>query len=212
MSLIIEQMQQQSPEWFKMRLGSIGGSGINIVASQGSGVKKYLYKKAAEIISGVHEESFKSHYLDRGNEYEEEAQLKYCSEYLVEPRIVGIVKHDDNKHYSPDFLIDKDQFGDRADGFAEIKVRIPSVFVEYADNGNIPTADSRQIQWGFRVTGRDWCDYINYCPEIAQAGTMSPMIVKRIYPDEEKIKSLDMACDKFIGQMAILIKKLKGGN
>jgi exodeoxyribonuclease (lambda-induced) len=198
-------MEQQSEDWFKSRLGSIGGSGINIVASTGSGYKTYLYKKAAEIISGVHEESFKSHYMDRGNEFESVARDKYAAQRIIEPRLVGLVRLSEYKHYSPDFLIDEDN------GFGEIKTRIPSEFVKMFDTGNMPTADRRQIQWGFKVTEREYCDYINYCPELENSDSVSSMIVKRIYPDEKEIRELNRACDKFIGEMRALIKRLEGG-
>ena len=206
--IIIDDIDQRTEEWFKNRCGSIGGSGITKAVSTGQGRKDYLYKKAAEILSGVHEETFKSSYMDRGNEFESKAINRYAMQFHVEPKIVGMVKPDikttadEYKHYSPDFLINEN-------GFGEVKVRIPSVFIKYADTGNIPTADRRQIQWGFRITKRRYCDYINYCPEIAGAGTMGPMIVKRIYQDEKEIKSLNSGADSFIGEMLALVKRLK---
>ncbi len=202
--LIIEQLKQGSDEWFDERLGSIGGSQITIVASKGDGYQKLLYQKAAEILSGVHEETFKSKYMDRGNEFESEGRDCYAQAHIVDPRIVGIVKYDQYKHYSPDFLIDDNN------GFGEIKVRIPSVFIKFHENRNIPTADRRQIQWGFKITERDYCDYITYCPEIEKHGSMSGLIVIRIYPDPEEIKRLNAACNRFIGEMKNLVDKLKG--
>ncbi len=200
---IIDDIKQGTSEWFDQRLSSIGGHGINIVASSGSVYKKYLYKKAAEYLSKTHEETFKSNYLDRGHEFEPKARELYEFTYRVKAVTVGIVKLTDHKHYSPDFLINDD-------GFGEIKVHIPSVFIEFADNRNIPTADRRQIQWGFNITGRKYCDYIKYCPEMFESGMMTPMIVTRIYPDEKEIKSLNSAADRFIGEMKLKIKKMKG--
>ena len=107
MVVMIEQLEQNSPEWMEERLGSIGGSGITKAAAKGASKSTYFYKKAAEILSGVHEESFKSTYMDRGHKYEPEARDCYSMVYQVEPRLIGLARHDKNKHYSPDFLIDE---------------------------------------------------------------------------------------------------------
>ena len=197
---ILDQLIQNSDAWFKARLGSLGGSQITTAVSKGSGRQKLLYKKAAEILSQTNEDGFKSKYLDRGHEFEAEARMYYAMVYQVEPIVIGMVRYTEYKHYSADFLIGED-------GFGEIKVRIPSVYLEYSDNGTLGTADRRQVQWGFRVTGRKYCDHITYCPEMAQSGAMEPMIVQRMYPDEKEIKSLDMGADGFIGELINYVNK-----
>jgi len=200
---ILDQLIQNSDSWFKARLGSLGGSQITTAVSKGSGRQKLLYKKAAEILSQTNEDGYSSKYLDRGHEFEAEARMYYAMVYQVEPIVIGMVRYDEYKHYSADFLIGED-------GFGEIKIRIPSVYLEYSDNGTLGTGDRRQVQWGFRVTGRKYCDHITYCPEMAQSGAMEPMIVKRMYPDDKEIKSLDMGANKFIGELINYVNKKKG--
>ena len=42
---------------------------------------------------------------------------------------------------------------------------------------------------------------------MAKSGSMSPMIVKRIYPDEKEIRFLDDGANGFIGELKNMVKK-----
>lgn len=185
--------------WFEARLGSIGGSQITTAVSKGSGRGKLIYKKAAEILSQTHEEGPKLRQFDRGHLYEPAARKFYAMTYKIKPIIVGLVRHDEYKHFSPDLLINDD-------GYGEIKVREPSVFLERCDTREISTADRRQVHWGFRIMKRSYCDYIQYCPEYEDSD-IPPIFVMRIYPDEKEIRFLDDKCNGFIGELKNYVRK-----
>jgi hypothetical protein len=189
---IIESYDQQSDEWFAETAGSIGGSSITTVVSKGAGRGKLLLNKAAEIISGRMTQSKDLWQYKRGNEFEPDARKYYCMMNRIKVRQVALARLTQYKHHSPDFLRDED-------GYGEIKIRIPSVFLQALDEG-VSTSDRRQVQWGFRIMGRAYCDYIQFCPEFVNS-SVSPILVKRIYPDDAEIKFLDMGADKFIGEL-----------
>jgi len=201
--IIIDEYDQRDPQWHLSRIPSIGGTGINIAASKGDGRKKYIIQKAGEILSKTPKDSFVSYAMKRGITFEPRARAYYEMLNSVKVRTVAMVKHDDSKHFSPDFLV-----GD--DGFGEIKVREPEVFVQMVhDKPNLITSERRQIQWGFRIMGRKWCDHIDYCPEIDDAGTIDPAIIQRFYPDQKEIETLDLACDEFLKNLYQYISEIK---
>ena len=49
-----------------------------------------------------------------------------------------------------------------------------------------------QMQGGLWITGRKWCDFIQYVPDLAPVG--KDLFVKRIFRDDEFI-------DKMVGQL-----------
>ena len=197
---IIRDIEQGSPEWFSIRLGSIGGSSISKAVAGGKGDtrRKLMYDLAGEILTGVQADSYSFRHADRGKEFEPEARDLYAFERGVEVEQVALVKAGPHKHYSPDGL---------CDGLIEIKVRIPSVFIEAVEEGKIPTSDRKQIQWGLHLCEREWCDYIQHCPEMVDR----PQFVQRIYRDEKEIKALNSGADEFIAELLDLVKRFKAG-
>lgn len=195
---------QNSPEWFEHRLASIGGSSIGSVVAGGQGKmrKGLLYRFASELLTGVKAETFKFQHADRGHEYEAETWSCYTFETGLAIEHVGLVKADiPFMHYSPDALIEKN-------GIGEGKVRIPSVFVEAMVDGYFPTDVRRQIQWGLYICEREWCDYVQFCPEMGDAG-VNPILINRIYRDEKEITFLKEGADKFITEMTNLVERLR---
>ncbi len=200
---IIKDVEQGTDEWFALRLASIGGSSVGgITAGGGKTRKKKLYEFAGELITGVKAENFKFQHADRGHEHEDAARGLYALEKDVEVEQVALVIHDDkHKHYSPDGLT--------PGRLQEIKVRIPSVWIGYFDGATPPISDRKQIQWGLHICELDWCDYIQYCPEMAMAGKY-PLIIDSVHRDEKLIKELDVSVDSFIEEMIALVDKIKG--
>jgi hypothetical protein len=199
---IIRNCEQGSDEWFSLRLGSIGGSSIAAAVAGGAGKMRngLMYRLASEILTGVKAETFKFQHADRGHQFEDDARAYANSLREIEPEQVAIVKSDKPyRHYSPDSL---------HDGMDEIKVRIPSVFVEACEAGYYPTDVKKQIQYGLLTCEKDWCDYIQYCPEFANA-QLNPILIERIYRDEKTIKTLDKGADQFIEEMLDMVERMK---
>lgn len=205
MSEIYADIQQGTPEWFSLRLGSIGGSGITTAVSNGKGRKEYMRKLASEIITGVKVDDVKFKYADRGHEFEPVARRLYCLRYGADVQEVALIKDGPHMHHSPDGLV-----GD--DGIIEIKVRLPHVFIGITEDNTPPkTSDRRQMQWGLAKWKRKWTDYIQYCPEYDAVG-LDPMVVQRVTCDWDEIRTLERGANDFIEEMLEIVKRQRGRN
>jgi len=199
MAEIIE-CDQLSDEWMEHRIGSIGGSSIASVVAGGQGKmrKNLLYRLAGEILTGSKYEGYRNADMDRGIEQEGEAREIY--QFITENEVtqIGLVKHSEHKHYSPDGLIDPE-------GMIEIKCQVPSVHIEMIDTGKIGNQYTKQIQWGLSICERQWCDFISYSPLIID----KPVWIKRFTRDEDLIKELHEKSNGFIDQLEKLVAKIK---
>lgn len=200
---IIDHIQQGSDEWFREKIGSIGGSSIGKIAAKGEGKqrKQMLFDMAGEIISGAKKVTFSNGHMENGTAFEEECRDYYCLQNDCEIKQVALIRDQPHKHYSPDGLKGED-------GLIEIKCVIPSVFIEYKLTGTIPTGYRRQMQWGLKRTGRSFCDYTVYCRDFV--GKCDPMIVKRVERDEKEIRILEDEADIFIEDLMELVEKIRG--
>ena len=200
---MIDDIQQNTDEWHMLRLGSIGGTGINLVASSGKGRTDYLYKLASEIVTGQKAPSQTFQWADRGHEYEDAALNLFAYRYGVELKRVPIRRKSKHKHISPDSLV----IGcNRA---VEVKIRLPHVFIKNTLTGVLDAADRRQLQWYFRILGVELVYRIQYCPEMPD-----PLYVQEIKPDQylgksgkETIEWLDKKADEFIADMLAIVER-----
>ena len=197
---IIRGIEQGTPEWFALRIGSIGGSSISDVVAGGKGKSRasLMYRLASEILTGVKSDGPNIKYAERGHEFEAEARDLYAFEREVEVEQVALVRDGAHKHYSPDGLVGEN-------GLIEIKVRLPHVYLEALETGVSPLHDRRQVQWGLHLTGRKYCDYILFCPEMHSR----PMHVEQIGRDEKMIAELEYGADKFIAEMLAMVERWK---
>jgi len=205
---IIESIEQGTPEWDLLRLGSIGGSSISAVAAKGrggesKGRKQLLYDMAGEILSGVKKNGYTNKYMEDGVELEDKARTHYCLQNLCEVRQVALIRDAPHKHCSPDGLVGED-------GMIEIKCVIPSTFVAYCDGMSIPTDYRRQVQWSLRRTGRAWCDFVVYCDLLEGRLKGDNMLVYRVPCDQKEMRELEDEADIFIEDLMSLVKKIGG--
>ena len=197
----IYDIDQRTPEWDALRIGSIGGCAINSVLSKGQGKSRQtlLYQLASEILSGVKTDGFQSQAMQRGIELEPEAREGY--EFLAGTQVdqVAIVKpdHPGRVHVSPDGLV-----GDN--GGIEIKVMLPHTYIELVDTGKIALQYLRQCQHFLWVTGRKWIDFVAYCPEI----TSRPIWIARQEPNEKIQAAITTEIPLFLAELKTLINKV----
>ena len=194
-------IDQRSDEWFKLRLGSIGGSSIAEVTAGGTGKtrKTLLYRMAGEILSGQKYNGYQNADMLRGVEQEAEARSLYELVTGTTVQQVGICKESEHTHCSPDGLV-----GD--DGMIEIKCTIPSVHVETIVENVVPAAYRKQIAWSLGITGRAWCDFVSYSPTVSD----KPIFIIRLERNEKLISELRIAADTFIAEMLEIVKKIRG--
>lgn len=144
--------------------------------------RRYAADIAIERISGIpYGEPPKTWLLERGHELEDRARIEYESRtgYLVEE--TGVCLTDDRKFgYSTDGMPD--------DGLIEIKCPIDSIKIATMWRTGDVSEYMHQMQGGMWITGRKWCDFIMYVPDLATVG--KDLFVKRIHRDDAFIDDM----------------------
>lgn len=194
---------QGTTEWFAARCGKITASCFAdaiSVTTKTSGKRKpgdptaaaerYAADLAIERISGhQHGEPPKAWVLERGHEMEAAARRLYEARgaFVTE---AGICVTDDGIFgYSSDGLVDDD-------GLIEVKAPIDSAKILAMWQTGDTSEYDHQMQGGMWITGRAWCDFLMYVPDLAAVG--KDLFVKRVHRDDafidamvEKLASFD---------------------
>jgi len=204
--MIVDNSPQGSPEWLQARATVITASNLTKVMSKGRGSAPsktrmtYMIEKATEILTGnAVSNGFQNDAMRRGNELEPDARQFYTmlTGELVEES--GLIYLNELKRIgaSVDGLV-------QDDGLVEIKCPNLSTHVNYLLDGVMPAAYVKQIQGQMWVTGRKWCDFISYHPDAWKMGFLI-----RVDRDEEIIKTINDAVYAFIGELDVLVEKLR---
>ena len=190
--------EQRSPEWFAARLGvpsaSQFGKVVTPTGKSSTQADGYLNKLVAEILTGESDQPEANDAMIRGTVLEPEARAYY---ELIGGTVeeVGFCLHDDGFGCSPDGLA-----GDT--GLLEIKCPLSHTHVEYLREGVLPGLYVPQVQGQLLVTGREWCDFLSYHPD------MRPLLI-RVERDEKFIKTLHEALIELVGQIKDCVNKLR---
>jgi len=170
-------IEQGSAEWFKERMGYCTASQFHHVAAKGAGKgrKDYMRKLIVERITQVPTVGFSNDDVRRGIELEPYAKMNYTAKTLNIVEDVGFVKHKDTSilaGYSPDGFVGEH-------GTVEIKCVKETVQLETIVNACCPKAHLPQIQGGMWITGRKWCDFVSYSPDLPDHLSVFVFTVKR---------------------------------
>lgn len=194
------EIEQGTDEWHALRRGRITASTIDcLLTASGKPAdnatsRAALYKLLGERLTG---ESEPSHYNDdmaRGHLLEPYARDIYARHYGRPVRQCGfIVATLGNVEigYSPDGLV-----GD--DGLQEIKSPRAKKHLQALLTDTVPPEYISQVQTGLAVSGRQWCDFISYCPGL-------PLFTHRCWRDEARIAQLITAAQAAEEQLAGLM-------
>jgi len=144
---------------------------------------RYAADLAIERISGQpHGEPPKAWVLERGHQMETAARMQYearTGAYVTE---AGICVTDDGIFgYSTDGLVDDD-------GLIEIKAPIDSAKILAMWQTGDTSEYDHQMQGGMWITGRAYCDFIMYVPDLAAVG--KDLFVKRVLRDDAFIDAM----------------------
>lgn len=147
--------------------------------------KQYAFKLAVERLSGqlLDDPEFDTWQARRGRELEPDARLCYEARKAVLVEEVGLALTDDRKFgTSMDGLVNDD-------GSVEIKCflapsKLMPVLLE-----NDPALTRDQMQGSLWITGRQWCDFVLYCPLLKSVGRELTII--REHRDEDYIHQLE---------------------
>ena len=200
--IIIDNIEQLSEQWFKLRAGNPGASSFDkIVTSKGAPstqYKKYLYQLVGESILGDKIETYTNAAMQRGTELEPEARELFEMINDIEVKQVGLCFPNEERKYhaSLDGLLD--------DSGLEIKCPLIQTHIGYLLGNKLPTEYIQQVQGSMLVTGFNSYWFMSYYPGI------KPFIIK-VERDEKFIEKLRVALDDFCMELVMLVKKLKGG-
>lgn len=198
-------LEQGSPEWLEARRGVITASDFHTIITSKNRLpadnatsRKYLARLLAERLTGSLEESYQSDDMVRGS-----LEEPYAREIYTESRAVvehcGFItrrRYGVTLGYSPDGLV-----GSR--GLIEIKRPRQANQIARILSGEIPEEYFWQIHVGLAVSGRQWCDFISYCPGL-------PMMIERVQTQRDirdAIWSAARAAEAAMAQMTATFNK-----
>lgn len=179
MKTIWHDVEQNTPAWDELRLGKATSScNAAFMANDGKAfgepAKRLALKIALERVTGRKAEySFRSDDMDRGHEQEPMARMLYEEMFFAEVTNGGFFDCGDYGD-SPDGLV-----GD--DGIIEIKSVIAPVHFATMQRGKPDPAYLWQIAGHLDCSGRQWVDYVSYCPEFPE---WAQLVVYRVTRDD----------------------------
>lgn len=206
--------------WRKQRLGMVTGSNFGKLVVQSKDRKSFtlskgktaidlIYKiawerllKSGNISNGLGRLSISSRMTEHGNDYEGEAILKY-------------MERTGNKvDYAQRFIKMDDFIGGTPDGFIGddglIEVKCPwngGNHLQSLLSGKIYNSDYEyQIQGYLWVTGRKWCDFITYDPDLIESLQLNIIRVER---DDDMIQGISDVMDMVKGKIEQIISNEK---
>lgn len=199
---------QGTPEWLAARCGLTTAScfsraielltktsGLRRVGDPTASAERYAADIAIERVSKKpHGEPPKAWVLERGHEMEAAGRMRYEARHEAFVTEAGVCVTDDGLFgYSTDGLVDED-------GLIEIKAPIDSAkILAMLETGDV-SEYLHQMQGGMWITGRKWCDFIMYVPDLEVVG--KDLYVKRIYRDDKLIDAMVEQLVRFQGMVS----------
>lgn len=203
--LMIEKVEQGTPEWFAARLGNVTASRVaDVIAKTKSGYsasrENYMAQLICERMTGTVAESYTNAAMQWGIEQEQYARAAYESFADVLVDQVGYVQHPriERAGASPDGLVG-------LFGLLEIKSPQSNTHIETLITEQVPTKYITQMQWQMLCTGRAWCDFVSFDPRLPNG---LQMFVKRVEFDTEYAATLEIEVVKFLAELDTKISKL----
>ncbi len=193
------EFQQNSGAWLKARLGIVTASEVkNILTptlklASNDKARVYLYKKAAERITGrIEEDGYQSPKMERGHIEEEQAFELYSERYEKAKKCAFITRttSDFTIGYSPDWLVGDDGLGECKSRDAHHQIKTMVLNVRPENNRCVPDDYVIQCQTGLFVTQRNWIDFVSYSNGL-------PMAVIRTTPIPEYQEAIKEAVTEF---------------
>ena len=127
--------------------------------------------------------------MERGKMLEAEARKFYAFARDQEPTKVGFMYKDESRMCgaSPDALVGED-------GLLELKVPMPKNHILWLIRDEMPKTHMPQVQFQLWVSGRSWCDFVSYCPNL-------PEFLIRHAPDDVWQEAFDKHIPVFIEEI-----------
>tara|TARA_R100001244_G_scaffold121574_2_gene91196 strand:+ start:816 stop:1418 length:603 start_codon:yes stop_codon:yes gene_type:complete len=196
--MIIHDVEQGTEAWFNLRLGKFSGSNFGklFMSKTTAGYNDLINEVAFKLLTGKQPEGdFASFWMERGTELEPFARKQYEAYNGVSVEQVGFCTLSDSVGCSPDGLIG-------TDGMLEIKCPKWSTLINLKLKPKIEKGYFYQIHGSLWVTGRQWCDYFVYHPDLEP-------YQERIERDETVIESIKKEVDLAIIEVNKRLEKIR---
>lgn len=188
-------MIQGTEEWHEARLGRVTASRIACVMMNPTtaGYQNYRAQLVCERLTGNPTESFTSPAMQHGTDTEPQARAFYEMETGITVNEVGFIPHPklSMSGASPDGLIG-------SDGGLEIKCPQPATHIKNLTGSGIDRKYVLQMQWGMACTGREWWDFVSFCPSLP---VEMQMFRQRVERDAEKVAEITAAVTAFLSEV-----------
>lgn len=197
--------EQGTPEWLAARAGKVTASMLSnvLMDPKTAGYKDYQAQIVAEILTGKAQGSdFTNAAMQFGTETEPLARSAYEVETGTSVDEVGFCQHPtiERAGASPDGLAGQN-------ALVEIKVPKVATHLGYLIAGVVPAVYRNQMMWQMACTGRDWCDFVSFRPDLPEN---LQLFVVPLHRDEAKIAEMETAVIAFLAGVDQMIEKLKG--
>lgn len=207
MTTLLNEIEQRSDEWFKIRLGKVTASRISdVMAKTKSGYsasrQNYMAQLICERLTETPAESYINAAMQRGTELEPVAREMYIlNQFDVSVKEVGFIPHPtiENAGASPDGLVNDD-------GLIEIKCPNTWTHIEFMQSLKPKQEYILQMQWQMMCTGRKWCDFVSYDDRLPD--NLSYKCV-RINYDENLAQEIEAEVIKFLQELDERIKQIE---
>ncbi len=198
--IIIDDIEQGSEEWRKLRAGIPTASCFNQIltplgksSTQATG---YMIRLIAEKYSSEEVDQYTNGWMERGKELESEARIYYELTTDVWVQQVGLIYLDETRQVacSPDGLV-----GEL--GGLEIKCLKAENHIEAYLAGVLPTKHIPQVQGNLWISGRAWWDLLLYHPIFKK-------LTIHVERDQAYIDLLASSIKTFLQEMAEMEEKI----
>jgi len=195
---------QGSPEWLAERAGKVTASMVSAVLAkpETAGYRDYQAQLIAEVLTGKPQGSdYTNAAMQFGTEMEPLARSAYEAETGFSVDEVGFCQHPSSSRAgaSPDGLV-----GDF--GLVEIKCPKVATHLAYLIAGVVPATYKNQMMWQMACTGREWCDFASFRPDLPEH---LQLFIVRYKRDPERIKELEAAVVAFLDTVDKMVNQLK---
>jgi putative phage-type endonuclease len=195
---------QGTPEWLAERAGKVTASMISnvLMKPETAGFRDYQAQLVAEILTGKPQGSdFTSAAMQFGTDTEPLARSAYEAETGVAVDEVGFCQHlkIERSGASPDGLVGKD-------GLVEIKCPKVATHLAYLIADVVPAVYKNQMMWQMACTGRDWCDFVSFRPDLPEH---LQLFIVRFKRDPARILELETAVINFLDGVDKMLSQLK---
>lgn len=192
-------MEQRSEEWYAARCGKVTASKIVDIVKRirngdwAASRRNYCAQLVTERLTGKpHIPTYTNEYMEWGKEQEAPAREAYLKATGSAVEEVGFVEHPTigMAGASPDGLI-----GD--DGLLEIKCLIKANHIEILLTEDLEKY-KLQMLWQMACTGRKWCDFVSFNPEMPED---MQLFIKRFYRDDEEVAKIEREVRIFLEEV-----------